>query len=82
MFGLQITVGSVVFYPVALRLTIQVPKRKVAKENGTPAESLVVRKTNVAIIRARCCPQISHHAKYAGRAVIHDGSDNLIRLDG
>ena len=31
MFGLQITVGSVVFYPVALRLTIQVPKEKVTK---------------------------------------------------
>ncbi|MBR1646892.1 MAG: hypothetical protein IJ685_08960 [Selenomonadaceae bacterium] len=29
MFGLQITVGSVVFYPVALRLTIQASKEKV-----------------------------------------------------
>ena len=29
MFGLQLTVGSVVFFPVALRLTIQTSKRKV-----------------------------------------------------
>ena len=32
MFGLQITVGSVVFYPVALRLTIQASKEKVNQQ--------------------------------------------------
>ena len=29
MFGLQIAVGSVVFFPVALRLTIRASKEKV-----------------------------------------------------